>query len=296
MTAVHASGERLAPGLVIVEHLSRTRRLDTFEVFSEERACSCVAKTLRPDRRDDLRAREALIAEGRHLVELAHPHIVRGYELIVEPDPIVVMETLDGETVAHLVHRNPEGLPAEDVAWLGLHLASALRYLHRHRLLHLDVKAANVVADAGRAKLIDLSLARPPGRYRAGLGTWCNLSPEQARGTHLGPPADVWGLGTVLYEAATGEPAFDDDGSLTDDSAHSGTWGTWDTDDQAAAGYPQLAGAPVAGGRAGLPAELAAAIDACLAHDPADRPGLEQLADMLVPLAPGARPWDLTRS
>ena len=286
----------LAPGLVIVEHLSRTRRLDTFEVWSEERACSCVAKTLRPDRREDERAIEALLAEGRLLTELAHPHIVRGYELRTEPHPIVVMETLDGETLAHLVDRQPDGLDSEDVAWLGLHLASALRYLHRFGVLHLDVKPSNVVAEAGRAKLIDLSLARAPGRYRAGLGTWCNLSPEQARGDEVGPAADVWGLGTVLFEATTGVPAFDDDdGSWTDDTGPSespeaeadGPSGTWNTDEQRAAGYPQL-------DRPAEPAPgpLAGAIEACLAFEPADRPSLDELAAMLTPHAPEARPWD----
>jgi eukaryotic-like serine/threonine-protein kinase len=269
----------IAPGYRVIEHLSRTRRLDTYEVFSEERACSCVAKTLRPDRRDDERARAALEQEGRLLMELTHPHIVRGYELLAVPEPVVVMETLDGETLAHLVDRHPGGLPPDEVAWLGIHLASALRYLHGRGVLHLDVKASNVVAEAGRAKLIDLSLARPPGRYRPGFGTWSNLSPEQARGDELGPPADVWGLGTVLYEAATGEPAFDDDGSWTGDSGPSGTW---DTDEQREAGYPQLEG-PLrsVATRNGLPAGLCEAIDACLARDPADRPALEELSARL---------------
>ncbi len=280
-------GTPLAPGLIVIEHLSRTRRLDTYEVWSVERACSCVAKTLKPDRLGDGRARAALLQEGRLLVELAHPHIVRGYELLVEPQPIAVMETLDGETVAHLVDRNPDGLGPEDVAWLGLHLASALRYLHTHGLLHLDVKPSNVIAEGGRAKLIDLSLAREPGRYRAGLGTWSNLSPEQARGDVLGAAADVWGLGTVLYEAATGEPAFDEDDSLTDDTGPSETW---DTDDQLAAGYPQLE--QTAPATTGVPVELAAAIDRCLAPVPADRPTLTELAAMLTPFAPGAHPWD----
>lgn len=238
------------PGYPVTEHLSRTRRYDTYEVWSEERACSCVAKTLRPDRRDDRRAREALVAEGHRLVALAHPHIVRGYEVVTDPEPVVIMETLDGETVAHLVDRHPGGLPAEDVAWLGIHLASALRYLHGHGLLHLDVKGSNVVADGGRAKLIDLSLARPPGRYDAGIGTWCYLSPEQARGDRLGPPADVWGLGVVLYEAATGDEVE---------------------------GRP-----PSVRGRA--PDALAAAIDACLTPAAADRPRLDDLMGRLRPL------------
>jgi len=152
------------PGYRTIEHLSRTRRLDTYEVWSEERACSCVAKTLRPDRRDDERARAALEHEGRLLMEFTHPHVVRGYELIRDPELVVVMETLDGETLAHLIDRHPGGLEAGEVAWLGIHLASALHYLHGRGLLHLDVKAANVVAAGGRAKLIDLSIARPPGR------------------------------------------------------------------------------------------------------------------------------------
>lgn len=278
MIAAFAPGDVLAPGYTVIEHLSRTRRLDTFEVYSEERACSCVAKTLRPDRRRDEHARSALLAEGRRLIELTHPHIVRGYEVLTEPELVAVMETLDGETLAHLVDRHPAGLAPADVAWLGIHLASAVHYLHGRGLLHLDVKPSNIIADGGRAKLIDLSLARPPGRYRPGLGTWCNLSPEQARGDALDWRADVWGLGTVLYEATTGEAAFDDDESWTADS------GTWDTGDQRAAGYPQLEG-PAPSARDRAPADLAAAIDACLAHDPLGRPTPAELVARLTPLA-----------
>jgi serine/threonine protein kinase len=111
------------PGYRLIEHLSRTRRFDTYEVWSDDRACSCVAKVVRPDRLDDARVRAALIDEGTRLIGLAHPHIVRGYELIPDPEPALVMETLDGETLAHLIERTPGGLPIEDVAWLGLHLA-----------------------------------------------------------------------------------------------------------------------------------------------------------------------------
>ncbi len=239
------------PGYSVVEHLSRTRRFDTYEVWSEDRACSCVAKVVREDRRDDAHVRRALIDEATRLIALIHPHIVRGYELIAEPEVALVMETLDGETLAHLVDRHPGGLPAEDVAWLGIHLSSALRYLHARDLLHLDVKPANVVAEGGRAKLIDLSLARPPGRYDPGVGTWCYLSPEQAGGRELGPPADVWGVGMTLYEAATGDEVE---------------------------GRP-----PSARGR--TDDTLATLIDACLEPAPADRPTLEELMRRLSPIA-----------
>jgi serine/threonine protein kinase len=239
------------PGYRVIEHLSRTRRFDTHEVWSEDRACSCVAKVVRGDRRDDDHVRDALIAEATRLIGLVHPHIVRGYELIAGPETALIMETLDGETLAHLIDRTPGGLPAEDVAWLGLHLGSALRYLHNRDLLHLDVKPANVVAENGRAKLLDLSLARPPGRYEPGVGTWCYLSPEQDAGEELGPAADVWGLGMTLYEAATGDEVE---------------------------GRPPSARGRAADG-------LAALIDACLAPDPAARPGLDELMRRLEPLA-----------
>jgi serine/threonine protein kinase len=236
------------PGYRLIEHLTRTNRLDTYEVWSEERACSCVAKALRPDRRTDARARKALVHEAERLIELSHPHIVRGYELLLEPELVLIMETLDGETVAHLIDRTPGGLPSEDVAWLGLHLASALRYLHHRGLLHLDVKPANVIADGGRAKLIDLSLARPPGHYGPDIGTWCYQSPEQEAGGELGPAADVWGLGMVLYEAATG--------------------------DEVEGRPPPLRGHA-----------LAAVVDACLAPDPAERPRLDEVMERLRPFA-----------
>ena len=237
------------PGYRVIEHLSRTRRFDTYEVWSEDRACSCVAKVVREDRRGDKRVCEALIAEGERLIGLVHPHIVRGYELIAQPETALIMETLDGETLAHLIDRTPGGLPAEDVGWLGLHLASALRYLHKRDLLHLDVKPANVIAESGRAKLLDLSCARPPGRCERAAGTWCYQAPEQENGGELGPAADVWGLGMTLYEAATGDEVE---------------------------GRP-----PSARGRTSE--ALAAAIDACLQPDPAVRPSLDLLMERLVP-------------
>ncbi len=249
------------PGYRLIEHLTRTNRLDTYEVWSEERACSCVAKALRPDHRDDERAHAALVHEATRLIEFTHPHIVRGYELITEPELVFIMETLDGETLAHLIDRTG-GLPAEDVAWLGIHLGSALRYLHRHGLLHLAVKASNVVAEGGRAKLIDLSLARPPGSYPSGIGTWCNMAPEQASGGELGEAADVWGLGTVLYEAATGEEAFGDD----------------------SVEYPQLE-QPSPSARGRMQDDVATVIDACMARAPFDRPGVDELMERLRPLA-----------
>jgi serine/threonine protein kinase len=272
-----------APGYRTIELLRRGRDLDVYDVWSEERACRCVIKSVRPDRLHRDGARRRLLDEGRLLRRLTHPHIVRAYEVAEEPVPMVVMETLTGETVGHMIDREAV-LSATELAQLGLHLCSAIRYLHGHGILHLDLKPSNVIAECGRAKLIDLSVARPPGPAHAGIGTHYYLSPEQARGGVLGPAADVWGIGVVLFEAATGEPAFDDPDASDDDDEdldydESGSESLDEGD------YPQLT---VAARRIDelrpVPRELADLVAACLDPSPELRPSVDELMRRLEPL------------
>jgi serine/threonine protein kinase len=274
----------LASGYETLQLLRRGRDLDVYDAWSEERASRVVIKAVRPDRLDHGGAAERLLEEGRLLMRLTHPHIVRAYEVIEEPAPMVVLETLAGETLGHMIDVREVELSAPELAQLGLHLTSAIRYLHRHGVLHLDLKPSNVIAECGRAKLIDLSVARPPGPAHPGIGTHYYLSPEQARGGELGPAADVWGIGAVLFEAATGEPAFDDPDAPDDDSDESLSETLDDSD------YPQLA-AParrVDELRPGLPPALADLVAACLAPGSARRPGVEELMRALEPLGEGA--------
>jgi len=133
--------------------------------------------------------------------------------------------------------------------------------------VHLDLKPSNIVSEAGRAKLIDLSTARRPGRARPGVGTWCYMAPEQARGGGVGVPADVWGVGVVLWEAACGDTPF------ADESIE----------------YPQLVQrAPPLGSRRRLAPGLAETVDRCLEPNPAARPSLAELRAALESVA-GAR-------
>jgi len=263
-----APGREIAPGYEVIEHLRRGKALDVYDVWSEERACRCVVKALRPGRVRDEKSRRHVLAEGRLLCSFTHPHIVRAYEVREEPVPLVVMETLVGETVAHMIEERCVELTVEQLAQLGLHLGSAIRYVHAHGYLHLDLKPSNVISECGRAKLIDLSVARPPGEAPPGVGTWCYLSPEQARGGELGPPADVWGIGVVLFEAATGRQAFDDDSEAADDE------------------YPQLTETVrrVEELRS-LPRDFGDLVAACLEPDPAARPTLAALLAELESLA-----------
>jgi eukaryotic-like serine/threonine-protein kinase len=301
MSTPLAPGEEVAPGYEAIEHLRRGRNLDVYDVWSEERACRCVVKSLRPDRLGREGPTRRLLEEGRLLCGLTHPHIVRAYEVRERPVPLFVMETLAGETLGHMIEVREAELSAAEVAHLGLHLASAIRYLHAHGWLHLDLKPSNVIAESGRAKLIDLSVARPPGPAHGGIGTLYYMAPEQVRGGELGPAADVWGIGAVLFEAATGEPAFDDphaddpDESGSDEpyeeSGASGDLPTGERFDES--DYPELTTmAPRADELRPLPDDLADLIAACLAPQAARRPSVPALLRALEPIAklpPGER-------
>jgi serine/threonine protein kinase len=272
-----------APGYETIELLRRGRDLDVYDAWSEERAARVVLKAVRPDRLDRDGPAERLLVEGRLLMRLTHPHIVRAYEVIEEPVPMVVLETLAGETLGHMIEVREVELSVPELAQLGIHLASAVRYLHRHGVLHLDLKPSNVIAECGRAKLLDLSVARAPGPAHPGVGTHYYLSPEQARGGELGPAADVWGIGVVLFEAATGEPAFDDPDAPEDDDEDDSDESVSETLDES--DYPQLA-APARriDELRELPRELADLVAACLQPEPEGRPCVDELMRSLEAL------------
>lgn len=202
-------GHEVVPGYEVVSLLRVGHRLMTYDVFSHERFCRCIVKVLRDDRRHEERCREALMVEGRIASDLAHPHLVRAYDVIEGHRPAVVLETLTGDTLGALIEDAP--LSPADVALLGCQLSSALAYLHSHEWLHLDVKPSNVVVQGGRAVLIDFSVVSRPGDGRPHAGTDGYLSPEQARGSGLSGASDVFGLGVTLGESLTGEVPYGDE-------------------------------------------------------------------------------------
>lgn len=257
-----AVGLLLAPGYEVAEHLHRSNDYDVYDVYSYERACSCIAKVPRPDRLPERKVRRALLREGELLTSLMHPHIARAYEVLDTPRPAVILETLTGETLAHLIDESPKRLSVGEICFMGLHLCSAMHYLHARGLLHLDLKPSNVVAECGLAKVLDLSLARPPGKTRAGVGTSQYMSYEQAAGGELGPAADVWGVGAVLFEAATGEIPFRECGEHEP--------------------YEQLErGAEPVGEYRRVPADFGALVSECLSAEPARRPAIPEVAAAL---------------
>jgi eukaryotic-like serine/threonine-protein kinase len=162
----------------LLERLSSGHACDTYDAWSEERGCRVIVRT------GDVRR------EGRLLQRLTHPNIVRVYE--VHRDWIV-LETLSGATLAAL----PQ-LDRDDTIEMGRQLCSAIAYLHRQGWLHLDLKPDNLIADGGRLKVIDFSIAQRPGRVEPGTGTRRWMAPEQEHGGRVSKATDVWGIAAVL--------------------------------------------------------------------------------------------------
>ena len=260
------AGETIAPSYEVIAHLHRSNNFDVYDAWSEERACRCIAKTPIPDCLEDKALTRGLFREGRLLKKLTHPHIVRAYETIGDPRPTLILETLTGETLEHMIETRQRRLPLTDIVHLGLHLCSAVHYLHRHDILHLDLKPSNIVSERGLAKVLDLSIARSPGQGQKGMGTLEYMSPEQARGGFLSAAADVWGIGAVLFEAATGEVPFD----------------TYDDEDR----YEQLErrAEPVRSYRR-VPAAFNDLVGSCLEPGPAPRPTVDEVTKSLTALA-----------
>ena len=287
------AGELLAPGYEVIEHLRRGKRLDVYDVWSGERTCRCVAKTIAPDRLNEEKARSKLVGEAQLLMSLTHPNIVRAYELVEDAagTPVLILETLTGRTVSHLIDEFDEGMELRDVMWLGTHLCSAIAYLHKHGFLHLDVKPDNVISEGGRARLIDLSISGREGPSAAGAGTYDYLAPEQARGEDVSAATDVWGIGITMYEALTGTVPFEPDDGEDEDDHDSGSSDDEDSSDYTDASndydpdvYPQATErAPsVAERRDELPPEVIEIVDACLEPAPRDRPSVGELAGALA--------------
>ncbi|TFD77800.1 serine/threonine protein kinase [Cryobacterium psychrophilum] len=134
------------------------------------------------------------------------------------PRTFIVMEFVDGSDLRTRLLDGP--LEPRDLADIGADLAEALHYVHALGIIHRDIKPANVLLTpsgfpgrAMHAKLADFGIARLLDETRltatgATLGTASYLSPEQALGTALGPPTDVYSLGLVLLESLTGERAY----------------------------------------------------------------------------------------
>ncbi|MGH9648678.1 MAG: protein kinase domain-containing protein [Bryobacteraceae bacterium] len=180
-------------------------------------------KFLREGPLADQAARAGLLREAQHASSLNHPNIATIYAVGEEGGhAYIAMELVEGRPLSTLIARG--GLPLDVTLRYGLEISSALAHAHERGIVHRDLKPANVVITAdGRAKVLDFGLAKrlstaeiaevtvsekPLAETGAIVGTLRYMAPETLRGEPADARTDLWALGVVLYEMATGTPPF----------------------------------------------------------------------------------------
>ena len=136
------------------------------------------------------------------------------------------MEFVDGRALSAVL-REPGPLPPRQTATIGASVAAALAFAHRHGVVHRDVKPGNVlITPDGDVKVTDFGIARAVNTEEsltqtgAVMGTAAYFSPEQAEGKGVDARSDIYSLGVVLYEMATGRPPFTGDSPVAVASKH----------------------------------------------------------------------------
>ena len=220
---------------------------------------------------DAAHRRQRFQREMRAIATLNHPHICSLYDVGLQEDvEFFVMEYLEGETLANRLLKGP--LPMADTLRHAAALADAVALAHRHGIVHRDIKPGNIMLTASGVKLLDFGLAKVSAKtVVAGLGdeptqstdltgahtilgTLRYMAPEQLEGRDADARTDIFALGVVLYEMATGQRAF---------SHHSdaGMISAILTQDPV----------PMVDRQPQTPPNLQFAVDVCLAKNPDDR-------------------------
>jgi serine/threonine protein kinase len=264
-------GDQIAAERYALQLLGGGHKYEAYLAFDEELQSVVVAKLLRPHLVTEESALRIMRAEAEALRRLNHPVLLRCFGVEADgPKPHLVLEHLEGPRLSTLL-RKQKRLALEQVIPLGLQLSSALHYMHRQRMVHLDVKPRNIIM-GGPPKLIDLSVARSFDQAKDAtqpIGTDAYMAPEQCEPKLMGgmsPKSDVYGWGVSMYEAITGVlpyPRLDSDG---DDGER----------------FPQLHLNPLP-----LPPDappvLAELIMSCLEKRPERRPFQTDIAERLEP-------------
>jgi len=220
-----ASGTRLGP-YEIVSLIGSGGMGEVWRARDTRLDRSVAVKILTEDFARSSERRERFTREARTISQLDHPHICVLYDV---GDDYLVMELLEGETLAERIARG--ALPLSEVVRYGAEIAAALDRAHRAGVVHRDVKPGNIMITRSGTKLLDFGLAKAaplsmpassaPAESHlvtqrlaltgqgAILGTFQYMAPEQLEGLDADFRTDIFALGEVLFEMATGNPAFE---------------------------------------------------------------------------------------
>jgi TolB-like protein len=205
--------EKLGGGGMGVVYKAQDLRLERF-----------VALKFLPDEiPHDLQAVEQLQREARAASALNHPHICTIHDIDEHAGrPFMVMEMLEGQTLKHRIAGKP--LEEHEIVSLGIQIADALEVAHARDIIHRDIKPANIfVTPRGQVKVLDFGLAKllpietaatltaGIAETRAFVGTLPYMAPEQLQGKGVSTRTDIYAIGAVLYEMATGRRPFTED-------------------------------------------------------------------------------------
>lgn len=216
-------GTRLGP-YEILEPLGAGGMGEVYRARDRRLGRDVALKFLTPALASDAEARDRLRREALAASALNHPYICTLHDIVEdEGRPVLVMEIVEGEPLSAVIPK--EGLPIETVVRYGEQLADALAHAHAHGIIHRDLKPANIVVTPdGRAKVLDFGIAR---QMRAAdlaavtqdhtaltdagsiAGTLRYLAPDVLAGQPADARSDIWALGVVLYEMATGMRPFE---------------------------------------------------------------------------------------
>jgi eukaryotic-like serine/threonine-protein kinase len=221
-------------------------------------------KVLPPDLANDSGLKRRFEREAQTVSQLAHPNICTLFDV---GENYLVMELLDGETLADRLQRGP--LPFDEVLRYGIQIADALDKAHRQGVIHRDLKPGNVMLTKSGAKLLDFGLAKTErsaislngksawkSLTQEGtiLGTFQYMAPEQLEGGKADARTDIFAFGAMLYEMITSKPAFDAASNMSLIA-------------KIVAGEPP----PISQTQRAVPPALERVISKCLKKDPDDR-------------------------
>ena len=197
--------------------------------------------------------------EARATAKLDHPNVIRVYDFIDGEVPFLVLELLEGHTLADRLRRDG-ALPPAEAARIAAAVADGLDAAHRAGIIHRDIKPSNIMLTAGGGvKVMDFGIAAAWEAHSTTgqqlLATASYTAPERIMGGRASPAGDLYSLGVVLYEMLTGRPPF-----------------AADTAEQLLRAHLEVAPRPVRSLVFWVPAEIAAACETALAKDPAGRP------------------------